>query len=118
MCVERTGAVPLAPVDHVTVAKTANGRLDVLHVLAASFRQRVGEPMTLQREAKEMRLLLGRALQANVFQQAIVVLRDLPEGWIRGRNDRDHLRQYRVGHLRTAEFPRHADAPQRSEEHT
>ncbi len=68
--------------------------------------------MTLQRQGKEVRLLFGRALQADVFQQAVMILRDLAEGRIGRRNDRDHFGQHRIGHLRTAELARHADAPQ------
>ncbi|MNG05470.1 hypothetical protein D3C84_886630 [compost metagenome] len=41
-----------------------------------------------------------------------MVLRDLPQGRIGRRDDRNDLRQHRVGHLRATKFLWHADAPQ------
>ncbi|MNR56777.1 hypothetical protein D3C85_1774200 [compost metagenome] len=63
----------------MTVAIAADGCLNVLDVFAAGFRQGIGKAMPLQRQPEKMRLLLGRALQTDVFEQAVVVLRDLPQ---------------------------------------
>lgn len=68
--------------------------------------------MALQHQSEEVALLLGRALQADVFKQAVMVLRDLPQRGVGGGDDGDHLGQCGERHLRTAMCPWHGNAPQ------
>ncbi|MNH43380.1 hypothetical protein D3C79_1052710 [compost metagenome] len=58
-----------------------------------------------------MLLLLG-ALQADVFEQAIVVLRDLPQRRVRRRNNGNDLRQRGKGHFGTTMHAWHGNAPE------
>ncbi|MDT4854073.1 hypothetical protein FQZ97_883600 [compost metagenome] len=110
--VQRSGAITLAAVDHMLATVAADRRADVLHVAPAGFRQRVGEAIALQRQVEEETLLLFAALQADVLQQAVVVLRNLPEGRVGGRDDGDHFGQRGVAHFSAAKHLGHGDAPE------
>ena len=87
-------------------------RLDILHGLAAGFRNGIGEAIALEGQIEEIRLLQIRALQADIFEQAVMVLRDLPERGIGGGNNRDHFGQRGVRHLRPAVLGGHGNTPQ------
>ncbi|MNQ94128.1 hypothetical protein D3C85_1096290 [compost metagenome] len=110
--VERAGAVALAAVDAVVVALGHQAGADVRHVLAASFRKGVGEAVALEHQVEEEALLFLGALQADVLQQAVVVLRNLPKRRIGRRDDGDHLGQGGEGHLSATVLARHRDTPQ------
>ncbi|MOA28969.1 hypothetical protein D3C78_1499500 [compost metagenome] len=90
MGVQRAGAVALAPVDAIAVTFGDQARANVLHGLAAGFRQGIGKAMALQYQVVEIALLLRGALQADVFEQAVVVLRNLPKRRVGGGDDGDH----------------------------
>ncbi|MNP11201.1 hypothetical protein D3C76_1033760 [compost metagenome] len=112
MGVQRAGAVALAPVDAVAVTFGDQARANVLHSLAAGFRQGIGEAMALQYQVVEVALLLRAALQADVFQQAVVVLRNLPKRRVGSGDDGDHPGECGERYLGATIGPWHGDAPQ------
>ena len=112
MGVQRAGAVAFAAIDHHLIAFADKARLDVLHGLAAGFGNGIGKTITLERQPQEPGLLFFCALQTNVFEQAVMVLRDLPEGSIGRRNNGNHLGQRGERHLSTAVLLGHGNTPQ------
>ena len=110
--IQRTGAITFTSVDTQPFCRAGQSGLDILHRLAAGFRQRVGKAVAAERQFKEKASLFITALQANIFQQAVMVLRDLSQRRIRRGDNRNDRRQRGSRHLRAAIFTQNGDAPQ------
>ena len=86
--------------------------LEIGGARGADLREGVAEAGALQDLAEQQRLLLRVGYRTDRRHDAEVVLRDLADRGVGGRDDGDDLRQCLVGHLRPAEGLGHVDRPQ------
>ena len=106
------GRVELAAVETQPVVLAAKPGAVVVHVLRAGLAQRVAEAAAGQHAPEPMPLLFFRSGQADRLDHKEMVLRDLPQATIGGRDQRRDLGQGAGTHRRTAVLARHGDGPQ------
>ena len=110
--VKRSGAVSFTTGDAQTAIAGLQAGADIKHRLTAGLRKGIGEAIAFQHLSEEKGLLRFAALQTNILQQAVVVLRDLPQRRVGGGNNRNHLSQRRGRNLGAAPLPRDGNPPQ------
>ncbi len=106
------GRVELAAGDQHMVAMVGEACLELGGALGAELREGVPEADSAQHLAEQELLLRVVGDGADRRHHAEMVLRDLPDAWIGGRDDRDHPGQGDVGQLGSAERLGHVDRPQ------
>ena len=100
---QRAGRIEFAAVDDDMVAGVGESGLEIGGALGAEFGKGVAETHAFQRFGKQQLLLLRVGHGADGGDDAEMVLRDLADRGIGGRDDLDHLGQRDVGHFRPAE---------------
>src|SRR5579871_3282669 len=96
---QRAAAVELAPVDDEPIAALCYARAEFARVFASRFGKGVAQTHTMERLGEEVAPLLLAGGEADHVEHRKMVLRDLADRRIGGRNYLDHLGQCDVGNL-------------------
>ena len=100
---QRAGRIELAPGDDDMIALVLEFGLELGRALGAELGKGVTEARSLQDFREQQLLLRFVGDSSNGGDDADMVLRDLPDRGIRGRDDLDDLRNRRIGKLRPSE---------------
>ena len=108
---QRASRIELLAIHHEGIAIALNRGFKGADVFAPSLGKGVAEAIALERTAKPQELLLFACRNSDRVQRRQMVLRELTQAWVSGRNDRDDLGESGEGNAAAAIGLGHGNSP-------